>query len=135
MVTYIDDYAHHPEELSALISSAKRLFPKKRCVVAFQPHLYSRTRDFAAAFARSLDAADEVILLPIYPAREQPLAGVAAETIANEMANPNHTILSKEGLLAYAENAPLELLITAGAGDIDQLVNPLKEIIQKRFSL
>jgi UDP-N-acetylmuramate--alanine ligase len=126
---YIDDYAHHPEELAALIKSAKTLFPKKRCVVAFQPHLFSRTKDFAEGFANSLDMADEVLLLDIYPAREKPMEGVTINTIAERMGNPNHTVLSKEGLVAYAKTAPLELLITAGAGDIDKLVEPIKEAI------
>ena len=128
-MVYIDDYAHHPEELAALIQSAKRLFPKRRCVVAFQPHLYSRTRDLADGFAHSLDGADEVILLDIYPARELPMEGVTAQMIADRMGNPNHTILSKEALLDYVKAAPLDLFITAGAGDIDKLVQPIKEIL------
>ncbi|HEY1030575.1 MAG TPA: UDP-N-acetylmuramate--L-alanine ligase [Flavipsychrobacter sp.] len=131
-VVYIDDYAHHPEELAALISSAKRLFSKRKCVVAFQPHLYSRTRDFADGFAHSLDIADEVLLLDIYPAREQPMEGVSTQMIADRMGNPNHTILSKEGLIKYVESAPLDLFITAGAGDIDKLVAPIKEILEKK---
>lgn len=131
-VVYIDDYAHHPEELAALISSAKRLFPKRKCVVTFQPHLYSRTRDFADGFAHSLDIADEVLLLDIYPARELPMEGVSTQMIADRMGNPNHTILSKEGLIKYVESAPLDLFITAGAGDIDKLVAPIKEILEKK---
>jgi len=126
---FIDDYAHHPEELAALIKSAKTLFPNKRCVVAFQPHLFSRTRDFADGFAHSLDMADEVLLLDIYPARELPMDGISIKTITDRMANPNHTVLSKDGLIAYAAAAPIELLITAGAGDIDKLVQPMKEAI------
>lgn len=130
---YIDDYAHHPEELEALIKSAKSLFRKKRCVIAFQPHLYSRTKDLADGFAKSLDLADEVILLDIYPARELPMEGVSAQLIADKMGNPHHTILSKEGLLSYVKSANLELFITAGAGDIDQLVQPIKEIIENKL--
>ncbi len=129
---YIDDYAHHPEELSALISSAKRLFPKRRCVIAFQPHLFSRTADLAAGFAHSLDMADEVILLDIYPARELPVAGVSSELIAAAMENPQHTIMSKDGLLAFVKAAPLDLFITAGAGDIDKMVTPIKNILEER---
>lgn len=131
-MVYIDDYAHHPEELAALIGSAKRLFPKRKCVVAFQPHLFSRTRDLADGFARSLDMADEVILLDIYPARELPMEGVTSAMIAGRMGNPVHTILSKEGLLKYVETAPLNLFITAGAGDIDKLVKPIKEILANK---
>jgi UDP-N-acetylmuramate--alanine ligase len=126
---FVDDYAHHPEELAALITSAKKLFPHKKCVVAFQPHLYSRTNDFAQGFADSLSLADEVILLDIYPARELPMAGVSSEMIVAKMSNKAVSILSKEGLLEYAKRASIELFITAGAGDIDKLVAPLKEII------
>jgi UDP-N-acetylmuramate--alanine ligase len=128
---YIDDYAHHPEELTALISSTKRLFPKKRCVIAFQPHLYSRTRDLADGFARSLDMADEVILLDIYPARELPIEGVSSQMIADRMGNLEHTIMSKEALLDWVRAAKPELLITAGAGDIDRLVEPIKNLLNQ----
>lgn len=131
-VVYIDDYAHHPEELSSLIKSAKLLFSDKRCVVAFQPHLFSRTRDFVDGFAESLDMADEVILLDIYPARELPIEGVTSAMIMERMGNRNKHILSKEGLLQYVEAAKNELLITAGAGDIDKLVQPIKEILSSK---
>lgn len=126
---YIDDYAHHPEELATLIKSAKKLFAGKKCVIIFQPHLFSRTRDFADGFAHSLDLADEVILLDIYPARELPIEGITAKTIAEKMNNAAHTILSKEGVLEYVKTAKIELLITAGAGDIDRLINPIKDIL------
>ncbi len=131
-VVYIDDYAHHPEELAALIKGAKHLFPKRKCVVSFQPHLFSRTRDLADGFAQSLDMADEVILLDIYPARELPMEGVTSQMIADRMANPAHTILSKEGLLEYVKTAPLDLFITAGAGDIDKLTEPITEILENK---
>jgi UDP-N-acetylmuramate--alanine ligase len=131
-IVYIDDYAHHPEELAALIRSAKKLFPKRKCVVAFQPHLYSRTRDLADGFAHSLDMADQVILLDIYPARELPMEGVTSQMIADRMANPAHTILSKEGLLEFVKASPLDMFITAGAGDIDKLVEPIKEILEAK---
>jgi UDP-N-acetylmuramate--alanine ligase len=131
-VVYIDDYAHHPEELQALIKSAKTLFSKKKIVVAFQPHLYSRTKDFADDFAHVLDIADEVILLDIYPARELPIEGVASQMIKDRMGNPNVTILSKEGLLSYVASAPLDVFITAGAGDIDKLVQPIKEVLEAK---
>ncbi|RYZ50580.1 MAG: UDP-N-acetylmuramate--L-alanine ligase [Sphingobacteriales bacterium] len=131
-MVYIDDYAHHPEELESLIKSAKRLFPKMKCVVAFQPHLFTRTRDLADGFAHSLDLADEIILLPIYPAREEPIEGVTSEMIKEKMANKACTILSKEGVIAYVTQAKPELFITAGAGDIDQLAQPLKEIMENR---
>jgi len=127
---YIDDYAHHPEELKALIKSAMQLFPGKKCVIAFQPHLYSRTKDLADEFAHSLDLADEVILLDIYPARELPVEGVSSRMIADRMNNPAHTLLSKEGLLDYVKQARPELLITAGAGDIDKLVPAIKTLME-----
>lgn len=131
-VVFIDDYAHHPEELAALIKSAKRLFPGRKCVIAFQPHLFSRTKDLAAGFAASLDMADEVLLLDIYPARETPVAGITSQLIADQMTNPVHTILTKEGLLQYAATAKPQLFITAGAGDIDKLVAPIKERLEQQ---
>lgn len=131
-MVFIDDYAHHPEELAALIKSAKHLFPDRRCVVSFQPHLFSRTRDFVDGFAESLDMADEVLLLDIYPARELPMEGVTTQIIADKMTNPAHTILSKEGLLEYVRRAPLDMFITSGAGDIDKLVEPIKQILETK---
>lgn len=131
-VVYIDDYAHHPAELAALIKSAKQLFKGRKCVVAFQPHLYTRTRDLADGFAESLDMADEVILLDIYPARELPIEGVSSAMIKDRMQNKSCTILSKPGLLQYVKEAPLSLFVTAGAGDIDQLVEPIKDILEKK---
>lgn len=133
-VIYIDDYAHHPEELRPLLKSAQTLFSKKRCVIVFQPHLYSRTKDFAHEFAHVLDAADEIILLDIYPAREEPMEGVNSEMIKALMGNPNVTILSKDGVLDYVRHAPIELLITAGAGDIDRLVPEIKSILEKKYN-
>jgi len=131
-MVYIDDYAHHPEEVASLIKSAKLLFNDKKCVVAFQPHLFSRTRDLADGFAESLNMADEVILLDIYPAREEPIEGVTSGMILERIGNPNKHILSREGLLEYVKLAPVELLITAGAGDIDKLVQPIKEILETK---
>jgi UDP-N-acetylmuramate--alanine ligase len=126
----VDDYAHHPEEVKALISGARDLFKDKKCTVVFQPHLYSRTKDLAEGFAKSLDLADEVILLPIYPARELPMEGVNSEMILNKMKNNNKKILEKNELLEWVKKNKTELLITAGAGDIDTLVEPIKEIIK-----
>lgn len=129
----VDDYAHHPEELRALISGAKKLFPGKKCTVVFQPHLYSRTRDLADGFAESLDLADEVILLPIYPARELPVEGVNSEMILNRMKTGNKRVLQKNELTEWIKNNKTALLITAGAGDIDTLVEPLKKVIESRI--
>lgn len=133
----IDDYAHHPEELRALITGAKKLFSDKKCTVLFQPHLFSRTKDHADGFAAVLDMADEVILLPIYPARELPMEGVNSEMILSRMKNKNAKVLDREALLteikskvaAQAGKQP-ELLITSGAGDIDVLVEPIRKILE-----
>ena len=133
---FVDDYAHHPEELRALISSAKKLFPGRRCMVIFQPHLFTRTRDLAEGFAESLDLADEVVLLPIYPARELPIEGVTSNIILDKMKNKAKQILEKDELLKEVRemkekaDKPM-LLIAAGAGDIDQLVEPVKNILDK----
>ena len=133
---FVDDYAHHPEELRALISSAKKLFPGRRCMVIFQPHLFTRTRDLAEGFAESLDLADEVVLLPIYPARELPIEGVTSNIILDKMKNKAKQILEKDELLKEVRemkekaDKPM-LLIAAGAGDIDQLVEPIKNILDK----
>lgn len=131
----IDDYAHHPQELKALITSAKSLFSDMDCTVIFQPHLYTRTRDLATEFAASLDLADEVILLPIYPARELPITGVSSHLILDLMEVKKKKILEKEELLAWMRNyastkaKQKELFITAGAGDIDAMVEPIKQIL------
>lgn len=137
-LVYIDDYAHHPEELRALITGAKKLFGNKKCIVIFQPHLYSRTKDLADGFAEVLDMADEIILLPIYPARELPMEGVSSEMIIERMHSEYKMVLSKENLLkhlAQEKEAHVEegfegiLIISAGAGDIDTLIAPIKKIV------
>ncbi|MBX2925358.1 MAG: UDP-N-acetylmuramate--L-alanine ligase [Chitinophagaceae bacterium] len=133
-VVYIDDYAHHPAELEALITGAKNLFPGKKCTVIFQPHLFSRTHDFAREFAESLSLADEVLLLPIYPARELPVPGVTSEIIARQVSGNKASVVSKEELMKIIDDRlsygnDLEVLITAGAGDIDKLVEPVKQMI------
>jgi UDP-N-acetylmuramate--alanine ligase len=134
----IDDYAHHPEELRALITGAKSLFPGKKCTVVFQPHLYSRTRDHADGFAEVLGLADEVLLLPIYPARELPMEGVSSEMIADRISGGKAICVSKEELLERIDGSEiyggsrLQLVITAGAGDIDTLVQPIKQILTRR---
>jgi UDP-N-acetylmuramate--alanine ligase len=131
----IDDYAHHPQELSALIQGAKGLFADKKCTLIFQPHLFTRTRDFATGFASVLNIADEVFLLPIYPARELPIEGVNSEMIAALMNNPKVKCCSKTEIVEIVkhklEAGELEMLITAGAGDIDTLVEPLKNTLTK----
>ncbi len=138
-IVFVDDYAHHPEELKALITGVKTLFRQKKCTVIFQPHLYSRTRDLAKEFAEVLDMADDVILLPIYPARELPVEGVNSEMIIKKMSNESSRVMSKDELLnwikeKYAVNINNEfgeVLVTAGAGDIDMLVEPVKDMLTK----
>jgi UDP-N-acetylmuramate--alanine ligase len=139
-LVYIDDYAHHPEELRALISGAKTLFRQKKCTVIFQPHLFTRTRDLADGFAESLDMADEVILLPIYPARELPINGVESRMIVERMKNDRVKIMDKDELKTWVKEVYSkkmntefgEVLITAGAGDIDSLVDPIREILKEK---
>ncbi len=137
-LVFVDDYAHHPEELRALINGAKTLFKGKKCTVIFQPHLFSRTKDHAAGFAEVLDLADETILLPIYPARELPVEGVSSGMILEKMKGDHKRIMDKRELLEWVKNNYAksinkefgEILITAGAGDIDTLVDPIKEILK-----
>jgi UDP-N-acetylmuramate--alanine ligase len=127
---YIDDYAHHPEELKTLIKSSKTLFPDKKCTIIFQPHLYSRTRDLATSFAQVLDMADQAILLPIYPAREKPIPGVDSGLLAGKMKNKNVKTISKEEALTWLKAHKPQLLITAGAGDIDRMVPEIKGLLE-----
>jgi UDP-N-acetylmuramate--alanine ligase len=129
-VVMVDDYAHHPEELRALIQGAKQLFPGRKTTVVFQPHLFSRTNDLADGFAEVLSLADQTILLPIYPARELPMPGVTSELILNKMTNADKRILEKTALVDWVKDHKPELLITAGAGDIDTLVQPIKNILE-----
>jgi len=134
-LVFIDDYAHHPEELRALITGAKTLFRQKKCTVIFQPHLYTRTRDFADGFAEVLDLADEVVLLPIYPARELPIESVNSELVLDKMKIATRSVKTKEELMEWVRNdyakkidsKPGNVLITAGAGDIDTLLTRIKE--------
>jgi UDP-N-acetylmuramate--alanine ligase len=126
----IDDYAHHPEELRALISGVRSLFADRKLVLVFQPHLFSRTNDLADEFAESLDLADEVILLPIYPARELPIEGVTSEMLLKRMKITHKQILEKPALLEYIAKQQPALVVMAGAGDIDALVLPVKELLK-----
>jgi UDP-N-acetylmuramate--alanine ligase len=116
-----------------LLSSAKALFPNKKVSVVFQPHLFTRTRDFVDGFAESLDIADEVVLLDIYPARELPIEGVTSDIILNKMGINNKHILSKEGVMKWIEASTLEVLVTAGAGDIDTLIHPIKKTLENKL--
>lgn len=136
-MVFVDDYAHHPEELNALINGAKALFPDRVCTVIFQPHLYSRTNDLSTGFAKALNQADKVLLLPIYPARELPMEGVESALIANQMQDGKVQLTEKAALLNHIKETilndkdELHLLITAGAGDIDALVLPIAKLLEE----
>jgi UDP-N-acetylmuramate--alanine ligase len=125
--TYIDDYAHHPEELRAAISSLREMFPQRSITGIFQPHLYTRTRDFADGFAESLSRLDALLLLDIYPAREAPIAGVSSQLIFDRVTLPNKRLCTKSELLSLLEAQPVDVLVTFGAGDIDRLVPSIME--------
>lgn len=126
---YIDDYAHHPAELKAFFSAVKSLYPEKKLCAIFQPHLFSRTRDFVDDFAEALSSVDELILMPIYPAREKPIEGVTSEWLLEKVEIENKKILNEEEVLAYIKQEKPKLTVTVGAGNIDRLVHPLKEIL------
>jgi len=127
-LVYIDDYAHHPREIEALVTSVRHLFPGKKLTGIFQPHLFTRTRDFAGGFARSLDALDEVLLLDIYPAREEAIPGITAEIILEKMKLANKQMCTKEGLMERLSEGNYEVLISMGAGDIDRMVDPINQL-------
>jgi UDP-N-acetylmuramate--alanine ligase len=130
-LTYIDDYAHHPEEIRACITAVKEYFRERKITGIFQPHLFSRTRDHADGFAAILDELDETILLPIYPAREKPVEGVTSEIILNRMRSGNKSLMKKEDLPGKLDVSSLDVLITIGAGDIDTLVKPIEDKLNK----
>lgn len=130
---FIDDYAHHPEELKATISSVKRIYPGKKVTGIFQPHLFSRTRDFADGFAESLSLLDEVILLEIYPARELPIEGVNSTMLLNKVSKSDKKLLSKDDLLKHIQQNEFEIIVTLGAGDIDTLVLPIENLIKEKL--
>ena len=129
---YIDDYAHHPREISAALSSIRESYPDMKMTAVFQPHLYTRTRDFAPEFARALSGADKLILLDIYPAREEPIPGVTSEIIFNDVTAPEKVLLKRAELMDYLKDEPVELLVTIGAGDIDRFVGPIGELLKER---
>jgi UDP-N-acetylmuramate--alanine ligase len=130
--TYIDDYAHHPEELKAIINAAREMFVGKKLTGIFQPHLFTRTRDFADGFAESLDLLDELIMLDIYPARELPIRGVNSHMILSRMKKNSSTSCTKKTLMKILEKKEFEVLLTLGAGDIDTFVEPIKNLVSKR---
>jgi UDP-N-acetylmuramate--alanine ligase len=129
---YIDDYAHHPEELKAIISSVKELFKGRKLTGIFQPHLYSRTRDFSAEFASSLDLLDNAILIPLYPAREEPIRGISSEIIFNQMKLQDKHLVTKPQMLDILRSEKCEIVLTMGAGDIDNLAGDIIEILKTK---
>ena len=131
-LTYIDDYAHHPAELATAISSIREIFPGRKLTGIFQPHLYTRTRDFATEFAQALSALDKLILLDIYPAREEPIPGVTSEIIFKDVTAPEKVLITKEELMPYLEKEPVDVLVTFGAGNIDRYIEPIKEMLTAR---
>lgn len=132
-VAYIDDYAHHPQELSSAISSIRNIFPGRKLTAIFQPHLYTRTRDFAAEFAQSLSMVDELVLLDIYPARELPIEGVTSEIIFKDVKAGKKTLLKKEEVLDFLKEKEVDILVTFGAGDIDRLIVPIENLLKERI--
>ena len=132
-VTFIDDYAHHPKELRAAISSIKSLYPNKKVTAVFQPHLYSRTRDFADEFAESLSLLEDVILLDIYPARELPIEGITSQLILDKIKSVEKQLCSKSALLDLLNKKPIEVFVTFGAGDIDRLVPEIEKLLRDRY--
>ncbi len=131
-VVYIDDYAHHPEELKATIGSVKKLYPSKKITGIFQPHLFSRTRDFIDDFAASLDLLDECILLDIYPAREKPIEGVTSEWLLSKMKLKDKKLMTKQQVLDRMKESTPQVLVTMGAGDVDSLIEPLEKILNTK---
>jgi UDP-N-acetylmuramate--alanine ligase len=128
-LVYIDDYAHHPEEVRATITATKKLYPLRELIVVFQPHLFSRTKDFASDFALSLNRADDLVLLDIYPAREKPIKGVSSQMLLDLCDNPIKELCSKDQLLSVLRNKHIDVLLTLGAGDIGNLVQPIKHML------
>ena len=133
--SYIDDYAHHPQEIKAAISSMRNIFPGRRLTGIFQPHLFTRTRDFAAEFAESLSALDELILLDIYPARELPIEGVTSKIIFDKVRIDNKIQVTKDELMPLLESREIDALISFGAGDIDRFVKPITDLLNRKLGL
>ena len=132
-MAYIDDYAHHPQELDSSITALREIFPGRKLTAIFQPHLYTRTRDFADGFAEVLSKVDKLILLDIYPAREQPIPGITSNMILQRVTAPEKVLVAKEELLGYLAKEEIDVLVTFGAGNIDRLVGPITELLKERI--
>lgn len=129
---FIDDYAHHPEEIRVFLESVREIYPNKKITAVFQPHLFSRTKDLAAQFAQQLSKADEVVLLDIYPAREVPVPGVTSQLIFDQLTCAEKTLLNKTELVDFVQNKNFEVLLTIGAGDIDKYLQPIAQLLSLR---
>ncbi len=128
---YIDDYAHHPTEINALISSIKMLYPNKKITAVFQPHLFSRTQDFFLEFAEELSQIDDIVLLPIYPAREEPISGITSNALLSKINSSQKRVLNKREAIEYCATTQSEIIVTIGAGDIDQIIQPIKQALSR----
>jgi len=131
-LVYIDDYAHHPAEIEAFLRSLRSMYPGKKITAVFQPHLFTRTRDFADGFSKSLSIADEVLLMDIYPAREEPIPGITSDLLFSDITSPVKVRCTKKDLIQRLENRDVQVIATIGAGDIDTMVKPIKEMLSKR---
>jgi UDP-N-acetylmuramate--alanine ligase len=134
-LVFVDDYAHHPTEIEAFLKSMKSMYPRKKLTVVFQPHLFSRTRDFADGFSKSLSIADELFLMDIYPARELPIAGVDSDMIFHDITSSKKVRCGKHDLLEKLEQTDIEILATVGAGDIDTFVEPIQKMLIKKYEI
>lgn len=134
-LVYVDDYAHHPTEIEAFLRSMKSMYQRKKLTVIFQPHLFSRTRDFAEGFSQSLSIADEVLLMDIYPARELPIAGVDSDMIFSNITSPTKIRCNKDDLMDKLEKLDIEVLATIGAGDIDTFVEPIRKMLSEKYEI
>jgi UDP-N-acetylmuramate--alanine ligase len=134
-VVFVDDYAHHPTEIEAFLRSMKSLYPNKKLTVIFQPHLFTRTRDFAEGFSKSLSLADELLLMDIYPARELPIPGVDSDMIFKDITSPTKMRVSKQDLMQKLEALDIEVLATVGAGDIDTFIQPIQKMLNKKYEV
>jgi UDP-N-acetylmuramate--alanine ligase len=133
-IVYIDDYAHHPTEIEAFLRSLKSIYAGKKITVIFQPHLFTRTRDFAEGFSKSLSLADELLLMDIYPAREEPIPGITSDMLFKDITSPVKIRCSKANVLQKLEKLDVEVVATVGAGDIDTFVKPIKEMLTKKYN-
>jgi UDP-N-acetylmuramate--alanine ligase len=134
-LVFVDDYAHHPTEIEAFLRSMKSMYPRKKLTVIFQPHLYTRTRDFAAGFSKSLSLADELLLMDIYPARELPIAGVNSDMLMKDITSPVKIRCGKHDVMEKLDKMDIEILATVGAGDIDTFVEPIQKMLTKKYEV